>query len=374
MRAVAACLIVGAGKCATLAAQATIETGSGEAHLDRFPSGVVTSIAGNLGETFGKFRVEANGVNYQHRGLGSTSRAGGSLLYVLTADDWRFDAGPVVRAGRGVGEAWTRAIGGAVHVARNVGGLTVEAGWQQGIASLGGQHTGWEQRDISGHVLVGAVRLGTGLRVLTVHDSVSRDELFFKPSEVAAGGPSQRLRDVRDASIDMTWTVGPITFDGEAGRRFGSALTAQTFWHAAMMFHMAPALAVTANAGYAPADPLFGLRGGRYTMLGLRVEVPRRLHDDSRAGSRIVKKTPTGVLLRFTLPSSVRHATLSGDLTGWRPLELSRRSDGQWYAWVENRPGVYRVNIQIDEGMWLVPDGIPYVDDGFGGRVGILVL
>ena len=52
----------------------------------------------------------------------------------------------------------------------------------------------------------------------------------------------------------------------------------------------------------------------------------------------------------------------------------TRLADGRWEAWLDATPGLYRVNLRLDDGPWLAPPGMPSVDDDFGGRVGLLAL
>ena len=47
---------------------------------------------------------------------------------------------------------------------------------------------------------------------------------------------------------------------------------------------------------------------------------------------------------------------------------------GTWEARLPLAPGVYRVNLRVDGGPWIVPPGLPSVVDEFGGAVGILTI
>jgi hypothetical protein len=49
------------------------------------------------------------------------------------------------------------------------------------------------------------------------------------------------------------------------------------------------------------------------------------------------------------------------------------RDDGTWSASLRLAPGIYKYAIVAD-GEWTLPDGVAAMDDGFGGRVGILVV
>ncbi len=63
-----------------------------------------------------------------------------------------------------------------------------------------------------------------------------------------------------------------------------------------------------------------------------------------------------------------------GTWTGWQPVPLERAADGRWVIRVTLGPGTYRFNLVIDGERWIVPDGVAAVDDGFGGKTGLLVV
>jgi hypothetical protein len=74
------------------------------------------------------------------------------------------------------------------------------------------------------------------------------------------------------------------------------------------------------------------------------------------------------------MPPGTRQVTLVSDLTEWRPVSLTRNEDGRWEVVLPAGAGVYRVNVSTNGGAWHVPPGLPATDDGFGAKVGLLVL
>jgi hypothetical protein len=77
--------------------------------------------------------------------------------------------------------------------------------------------------------------------------------------------------------------------------------------------------------------------------------------------------------LRFPAPGAGQ-VELVADWTAWLPVPLERAADGQWVIRVTLTPGVYRLNLVVDGGAWIVPPGMAAVDDGFGGKTGLLVV
>ena len=55
-------------------------------------------------------------------------------------------------------------------------------------------------------------------------------------------------------------------------------------------------------------------------------------------------------------------------------MPLSQDATGRWIVPVGLAPGVYRFNLRADGERWIVPEGVPQIDDGYGGRVGLLII
>ncbi|MEX2473249.1 MAG: glycogen-binding domain-containing protein, partial [Gemmatimonadota bacterium] len=63
-----------------------------------------------------------------------------------------------------------------------------------------------------------------------------------------------------------------------------------------------------------------------------------------------------------------------GDWNDWTPEPLRQDAEGRWTLPAGLSPGIYRFNLRVDGMRWIVPDGVPVADDGFGGEVGILIV
>jgi hypothetical protein len=64
---------------------------------------------------------------------------------------------------------------------------------------------------------------------------------------------------------------------------------------------------------------------------------------------------------------------LAGDFSEWEPVPLIEVGDGEWTAELSIEPGVHHFAL-IADGVWTLPDGVSGIDDGFGGKVGVLVV
>ena len=75
----------------------------------------------------------------------------------------------------------------------------------------------------------------------------------------------------------------------------------------------------------------------------------------------------------LSLPGGSR-ARLMGEMTGWRPVDLEPIGGGRFVGSFLAVPGTYRINVALDDGPWVAPPGMPRIEDGFGGMVGLLEL
>jgi hypothetical protein len=67
-------------------------------------------------------------------------------------------------------------------------------------------------------------------------------------------------------------------------------------------------------------------------------------------------------------------AELMGDFTEWQAVALTRVEAGRYQYVVRLPTGLYRFNIRVDGGSWIVPAGVDVVNDEFGGQAGVLVV
>jgi hypothetical protein len=88
--------------------------------------------------------------------------------------------------------------------------------------------------------------------------------------------------------------------------------------------------------------------------------------------------TDTRVLVyarRFSIVGvPARRTEVMGDFTDWKPRAMVAEGEGRWTFPAALTPGVHHLNVRFDGGPWQVPKGALAVDDGFGGRVGLIVV
>ena len=119
-----------------------------------------------------------------------------------------------------------------------------------------------------------------------------------------------------------------------------------------------------------PLDPVYWSTPRRTWSLSLR---------RSFGGRRSASVAPVPDVDRgwavFRLPRrNARDAPeLIGDFSGWQPVAMTAEGDA-WVARVRLEPGAYHYAFRMADGAVVVPDGLPAVDDGFGGRSAVLVV
>ncbi len=133
--------------------------------------------------------------------------------------------------------------------------------------------------------------------------------------------------------------------------------------------------AVVLSGGRYSSDVLQDLPGGDFISIGVRLTSRRERPIPARVPTPIVYAVEDvrerGIILG--VPDADR-VEIAGDFNGWTLQPLERHSSGGWVVPAGLEPGVYRFNLRVDGERWTVPEGVPQVDDGFGGRVGLLII
>ncbi|HEX6369026.1 MAG TPA: glycogen-binding domain-containing protein [Longimicrobium sp.] len=78
-------------------------------------------------------------------------------------------------------------------------------------------------------------------------------------------------------------------------------------------------------------------------------------------------------VFRLPLAQHARPPMVMGDFSGWQPVAMSPEGR-EWVARVRVRPGVHHYAFRLADGSTLVPQGVPSVDDGLGGRSAVVMV
>jgi hypothetical protein len=360
-----------------LPAQLRVETGGGQAHLDQLPSSSLTALGGSLDAVLGRTRFQFAGSAEDHIGLGMAGVMSGGLHYRFTPSGWNIEAGPVSDVARGLGENWAGTLAADLRAGRELGRLTLHAGWQQGIMLTGSQSS-WRRPSLGADLRFGAVQIGASWQNTVTQDSVLKTSGFFDPIGAVDTLYRAQIRDIHDVGVGLAWSTAALSFSARVGRRLGVNILPETWWDGHAVLHLTPIMSLKMQTGRMASDPLLGLRRGQYTTFGLQLDLLQRTrptdHHAAFAPAEFRRESPATVHLFFVLPPGTRRATLASDLTEWRSIDLTRGDDGRWEVVLQATAGVYRLNISTDGGPWRAPQGLPVTDDGYGTKAGLLVL
>ncbi len=264
-----------------------------------------------------------------------------------------------------------------------------------------------------GHVL-GRVRTHYGTGRSGAWAAAATGHSFFgdtsaTPVEISLGAWTARARFAVGGSIKHTWIADSSYLDvtaslrwiyewfelsGSGGFRTASRGGGSGAWaEAALQIPVWRPVTVVIGGGRYPSDPVRGVLGASYVSAGIRITPFRTappLHPAiGSAYRRALESRPreSAGAPRISLGGShtqgrdilieVDGATrveLAGDFTDWEPRAMEREDARSWRIRVPLGPGIYRLNIRIDGGRWIVPAGVTSVEDEFGSQVGLLVI
>jgi len=197
-----------------------------------------------------------------------------------------------------------------------------------------------------------------------------------------------------DIMATVRWLPGPFELDAQLGVRPSSGDSAGPgfFAEATGRLSLTRAIAAQLSAGRYLADPLRGSVAGRYLNAGIRITFAgarssiRTADERLRTQLRLPQPVPAGAPALQVSEAALGARTLTvraggaarleiaGDFTDWTPVTLERGPGDVWRLTLALPPGVYRLNVRVDGGAWIVPRGATPQEDEFGSRVGLIVV
>jgi len=216
------------------------------------------------------------------------------------------------------------------------------------FATAGASARSWYER---GHWTIGAAATATTSSTARFADFTATAD--FHRGRVAAGV----LAGGRQGDLD-----GPPWYQGRVTVR------------------LTPSISLESALGSYPKD-LAGYDRGRYANLGFRfrLSAPQPVGVDPSASlgtsARVLVQPLDSVstLVTFAL-AGARAPAIAGSWNEWFPTPLTQVTDGRWSAILPVGVGVYRFAIIMDDGRWIVPEGVTRLPDDFDGEVGVLVV
>ena len=191
------------------------------------------------------------------------------------------------------------------------------------------------------------------------------------------------LRQWAETQAGLSWDGRRISAAVAVGARLASQGVPSGSWGSATVaVRLSSPLSLVVGAGTASGGR-FALDGEhRFVTLGFRVR-PRLAPTmpDTRSSPAVatISSLSVGSLggsryeLSITAPQA-RRVEITGDFTNWKPLAMTRATDGRWTAILALPAGTHRINARVDGGSWVVPPGLTTMSDDFAGEVGLLVI
>jgi hypothetical protein len=199
-------------------------------------------------------------------------------------------------------------------------------------------------------------------------------------NRMTMGPPAPLNQRYLDAEATAGRRVGPMHLALSAGSRFGDHDQQRTWAFGTLTLPVRQHLGVSFSSGWRPTQPERAQAGGAFAKISVRIEVSTEPSMPTPIRAPLAEELSlsampllSGYRLRF-IAGAAQAVELKGDLTDWESRQLRKAADGVWELDVPAQPGVYRINIRIDQREWRVPHGLVAVPDGFGGMSGVLNL
>src|ERR1041384_2807685 len=177
-----------------------------------------------------------------------------------------------------------------------------------------------------------------------------------------------------DATVVRSVTTGPTDVSGWIGGRLSATFGSKGTFGATVQTRVSQRVSFEASGGTVLPDPYQGFPHGSYVSVGIRLHTAA--HQPLITPPSFVPLTSSrgdNLVIELRLPAA-DSATIAGDWNAWTPVPLRLRSPGVWEAVLLLRPGVYHYSVRLDGSRWALPEGVPTVPDGMGGRVALLVV
>ena len=177
------------------------------------------------------------------------------------------------------------------------------------------------------------------------------------------------------------WARGRVALDAVVGWRPSIDTARRVGWaRGYATVAMARGVALTLGAGTTTRQLPYATSTGHFGMIAVRLAPAQLIRPP--APPEIVAAPAAFVVERDSLDEYVvrvrvpraRVVELSGDFNGWKPVRLTRATEGEWSATLVLKPGTYRMNLRVDGAAWVAPPGTAAVNDDFNGQVGIVVV
>ncbi|MBW3571263.1 MAG: glycogen-binding domain-containing protein [Gemmatimonadetes bacterium] len=322
----------------------------------------------------------------------STTSASLGLAYEREDVGWGYLSGgaPLERGGPGWGAGgaggWIGLRGGALQLGLSTSGHAYAYGGAGRNPSGGGgtlevlPTLAWRRGRVSAEVSSGFAgafdALGDSTHTRGFHHSGARLGVALAAG-LTVGGEG---RWVRGEGGEWPYAGG----SAELRRRWGAAWAYAGAWldgerpdpsaayGAGVRVRVLPRTEVQASVRQEPFEPLYWNAPRRTWGVSLRRTLGR---EPRRAvpAVRLPHVSDGWAVFRLPLAAHAQPPAVIGDFSDWQPVAMSPEGQ-EWVARVRVGPGAHHYAFRLADGSVMVPEGVPSVDDGFGGSSAVLVV
>ena len=196
------------------------------------------------------------------------------------------------------------------------------------------------------------------------------------PSETSELSVDVRL--LTGAETAASWTLQRLELQSRVGIAVGVHQPPAHWGEMRVSYWARPSLALFARARSAAEVPaaLEPVRGNQ-AAVGIQLAPGRGsggppTRDSRVQGVKVERLEP--LRYRIVLRTVARSVEVSSDATGWTAVAARRLGLNWWEAVLPLTPGIHRIAMRVDGGVWIPPPGIPTTLDEFGGQVGLIVV
>jgi hypothetical protein len=195
---------------------------------------------------------------------------------------------------------------------------------------------------------------------------------------VVPPGTSEDVRLMTGAELSMRWGLQRVDLQSRGGFAVGERAKPAYWSELRVGYHVRHGLDLfvrTRRATRVPA-PLemtseTNAAAGMQLAMGPSPSLPMRLRAPA---PEFRVRALGGARHRLAFRATGSLVDVSSDANGWTAVAASRVGADRWQVELALDPGVHRIAIRVDGGVWRAPAGVPTTFDDFGGEVGLIVV
>lgn len=204
------------------------------------------------------------------------------------------------------------------------------------------------------------------------------DSIYRDTSYTVAGDHVARWLSGQGAA---RWGRGRMELEASGGITAGVAAPRRAWAQAAMQFQLSRRALLLASYGTRPAVSIaFDATARPRSMVGVQV-APWSSTKWAMAGAirpsvrgLVLRRAGQGRLAIFVRCRDVSLVELAGDFTDWLAAPLQKAGGDWWELTVPVEPGLHRVRVRLNGGVWEAPPGLPRASDEGGPPTGVLLI